>query len=115
MKNTIAIVLISVALAGIAQAQSYTCEGMGEAKGQSVRLSIVSDKQIKVESDYADLDVSYSPRANTGLVRFEYKNGLEGVTEALVQDKLLSGADKGLLKLQVRGEGFNSDSYYCHP
>jgi hypothetical protein len=119
MKKMIVIALgtlfATLTLSTAAVAQNYKCEGMGNAKGQAVQLTILTDRQVKIDEDYADLDETYNPRLNTGLTRFEYKNPIEGMAEVLLQEKLLSGADKGLIKIQVRGEGFNSDSYYCHP
>ena len=37
----------------------------------------------------------------------------EGTSEVLVQEKLLNGAPKGMIKIQNRGEGFGGGNYYC--
>jgi hypothetical protein len=108
-----AVVFMIAAEAGAAQV--YKCEGMGDNKGNQVTLTVVSSTEVKVDEDFAKLDTTYNPRLNHGFSRFEYLQSEEGTTEVLVQDVLLDGASKGLIKVQNRGEGFGSSSYYCHP
>jgi|GEM_PF-4431609 len=115
MKAMILATAITLAFTMQAEARTYTCNGLGTAKGSTVTLDVVSGNSVKVDSDLAILDPSFSPRGNVGLARFEYQFSDEGTTEALVAEVLLQGGDRGLLKIQNRGEGFMTESYYCHP
>jgi hypothetical protein len=110
--TVLALILSSPAFAATA---TYTCNGMGSAKGGSVKLEILNKSEVKVDGDLAKIDRNYKPRGNTGFERFEYVQSDEGVSEVLVQSKLVDGEDKGLIKIQNRGEGFGTDSYFCHP
>jgi len=107
------ITILVATLTTQAQGLSYKCQGMGADKGTVVTLDVVSSTEVKVDDDYARLDENFSPRSNSDLVRFEYKESSEGTTEVLVQEQLLDGATKGLIKIQNRGEGFSTSSFYC--
>lgn len=117
MIKTIASALTLAALTASVQAKAatvYTCNGMGTDKGQTVTLTIVNSKHVKIDEDLADLDKNFQGRLNKDFSRFEYQQSEEGVSEVLVQSRLLEGEDKGMIKVQIRGEGFGSTSYYCH-
>jgi hypothetical protein len=120
MKSMNAFFVCAAVFAFAASAQAadvYRCDGMhggNDASGSKVTLTIVSAKVVKVDEDRADLDEKYNPRLNKGFKRFEYESSDEGVSEVLVQEKLLSGAATGMIKLQNRGEGWATSNYFCH-
>ncbi len=120
MYKTLASLLLPITLVLTSAAQAattYNCSGMGEMKGQSVTLTVgATPDQISVDDDQARFDDTYNPRLNLDFSRFNSMTSHEeGTTEYLVQSPLLNGADHGLIKVQMRGEGFGSYSYYCHP
>ncbi len=117
MKKLILTAIFLASLSLQAKAEStLNCNGMGDVKGQSVTLTIVSNTLVKVDgTNTAVLDEQYNPRLNQGFLRFDYDSSEEGDQEVLVQEQLLEGSSKGLIKVQWRGEGFETSSYYCHP
>ncbi|MGZ3737077.1 MAG: hypothetical protein ACXVC0_19055, partial [Bdellovibrionota bacterium] len=40
--------------------------------------------------------------------------GDEGCTEVLVDQNLVKGNGKGMIKFRCRGEGFMEDKFFCH-
>src|SRR6185437_15458771 len=92
-----------------------TCNGMGSDKGEPVKLEILNKSEVTVDGDIAKIDRSYIPRQNSDFIRFEFASCDEGTCEVLVQNKLIDGEDRGMIKVQQRGEAFMTISYFCHP
>ena len=109
------IALVALSSQAHAASVTYTCAGMGNAKGNTVTLEILNKSEVKVDGDIARIDRTFKPRGNVDFLRFEYDQSVEGVSEVLVQQQLVDGEDKGMIKIQNRGESFDTDSYYCHP
>jgi len=116
ISKTLSIVFLSGLLMPIlAQATPLNCDGMGTDKGSRITFEIITDTQVKIDDDLASLDAAFAPRLNINLQRFEYERSQEGISEVLVQQSLLNGTNHGMIKIQNRGEGFFSATYYCHP
>lgn len=115
MITALAIVIAAAAAISANAAERLTCNGMGDAKGDSVTLTLSGENAVEVDQSVAVLDRSYNPRLNLGFLRYEYQQSDEGTTEVLVQEQLIQGVGRGMIKVQERGEGFGTASYFCHP
>jgi hypothetical protein len=119
MKTVLSLLALSTVLASAsafaASGDSFTCTAVPSdpRAGETFTLKIESRDKVSVDGSVADLDDKYDPRLNSGYLRFEYENSDEGTTEVLVQRGLVYLADKGFIKIQNRGEGFESDKYAC--
>jgi hypothetical protein len=113
-KNLLALslfVTLSASQAFAAQAV-YRCDSTDNT-ADSVTLTIGNSHFVQVDEDVADLDEKYDPRLNVGYSMFDYEQSVEGTTEVLVQDRLLKGSKYGFIKIQNRGEGFESSKFAC--
>lgn len=117
MRNTITISIFAglLTVSAFATEKKYTCLPMGDDDVQdSMNLTIVSPSEIRMDEQKGSLDKNYVPRLNKSFVRFDLDSAdPESLSEALVQKKLLRGATKGLIKLQARGEVFNTETLTC--
>ncbi|MGZ3696532.1 MAG: hypothetical protein ACXWP5_00435 [Bdellovibrionota bacterium] len=116
-KNLLGLLVLGLSsLSASAKADSaiavYQCDAKGD--GEAVTLTVINKDVVKIGDDRAHRDYSYRPRLNNGLLRFEYDSSDEGISEALISSRLLSGAESGVFKLQNRGEGFSTTTYNCH-
>lgn len=114
-KNLVLLSLVSLLAASSAFASvKYSCLPAGDSDIQDdVTLTVVSGKVVHVGDDVARLDEKYEPRLNNGFERFEYDQSDEGVSEVLVQERLLNGARSGFIKIQNRGQTFDSQKLSC--
>lgn len=105
-----------------AHARTVNCmafDGDAEDESNTVTLTLNGNK-ISMKTDATtfegELDTTYQPRLNKNYVRYtgDYRDlvGEEADVWILVEKSLLKG-QSGQIKVQGRGEGFDTTTYRC--